>query len=219
MFLRDICYSLLLITNWSGAKTMLIYIYDSMFSWNLKFWHQWWKTWKNDQIYRKRVVPSMCLQFHSHKKLGSKNTLKRERAYASLQLTVHTKVPSNELLTSDSHQSEDTHNFCTLVTFLTIITFIMFFFSEIKYIIIFILPLGSIISEAFVISSTTAMAVVTGTLLPFTSWVQWSHNLHTRYQEKTSLQITYIFFKTFSTDSFFSFSYLANVYILHSFGR
>lgn len=118
---------------------MLIYIYDFMFSWKLKFWHQWWKTWKNDQIYRKRVVPSMmCLQFHSHKKLGSKNTLKRERAYASLQLTLHTKFPSNELLTSDFHQSEDTRNFCTLVTFLTIITFIMFFFSEIEYIIIFI---------------------------------------------------------------------------------
>ena len=151
-------------------------------------------------------MPSMmCLQFHSHKKLGSKNKLKRGRAYASLQLTVHTKVPSNELLTSDSHQSEDTRNFCTLVTFLTIITFIMFFFLKLSTLSFLFSPLGSIISEAFVISSTTAKAVVTGTLLPFTSWVQWSHNLHTRYQEKTSLPITYIFLKTFSTDSFFFF--------------
>lgn len=191
-----------------------------MFSWKLKFWHQWWKTWKNDQIYRTRVVPSMmCLQFHSHKKLGSKNTLKGKgltRAY-NLQYIRKFQAMSSWQVTFIKVKIHVI--FVLLWPFLRLLHLLCCFFLKLSTLSFLFSPLGSIISEAFVISSTTAKAVVTGTILPFTSWVQWSHNLQTRYQEKTSLPITYIFLKTFSTDSFFSFSYLANVYILHSFGR
>lgn len=65
------------------------------------------KGWKNDQIYWRRVVLiMMCLQFQSHRKPSSKNKLKREKADANLQLTAHMEIPSNELLTRGSRQSE-----------------------------------------------------------------------------------------------------------------
>lgn len=65
------------------------------------------KGWKNDQIYWMRIVLiMMCLQFHSLRKPSSKNKLKRERADANLQVTAHMEIPSNELLTRGSHQSE-----------------------------------------------------------------------------------------------------------------
>lgn len=66
-----------------------------------------------------------------------------------------------------AHRSEDTHNFCIPVTFFWQINFLSFIF----------LPLGQMIRLHFSCHPPVQRQSVNGTLLPFTSWLQWSLSL------------------------------------------
>lgn len=65
-----------------------------------------------------------------------------------------------------AHKSEGTHNICIHVTLLTN-KFLSFMF----------LPLGQMIRLHFSCHPPVQRQSVNGTLLPFTSWLQWSFSL------------------------------------------
>ena len=66
-----------------------------------------------------------------------------------------------------AHKSEDTHNFCIHVTLFWQINFLSFIF----------LPLGQMIRLHFSCHPPVQRQSVNGTLLLFTSWLQWSLSL------------------------------------------
>lgn len=80
-----------------------------------------------------------------------------------------------------------------------------FFFLKLSTLSFLFLRLALKIPYAFVIYPPLQRQPVTGTLLPLTKWLQWSHYLrylHTRYQEKTRLLITFILLRRFQLTHF-----------------
>lgn len=133
---------------------MLIYIYDFMV-WKLKYltlvesMEEWCDLLEVPSVWQETV---------------EKNELKLGTVDSRVQCIRRFQVMRSWQV---AHKSEDTHNFCIHVTLFWQINFLSFIF----------LPLGQMIRLHFSCHPPVQRQSVNGTLLPFTSWLQWSLSL------------------------------------------